>query len=231
MEKRPKKTHTHTLRWAASCLRIALIVILLLPGLVATGYMPRHYQIIELTPPAEAQTIERPRSRNLVKIFSIIEANRPDIMEREAWELAEVISTESSKYRLDPILILAVIDVESKFQFGAISPAGARGIMQIMPATGKFLVKSVRELGREIKADQFTPEHLDNPVVNIKLGTYYLHDLRKSFRNLNEALTAYNLGPTELRIRMENQIGYTDDYATAVLAAHQRFKKSKPATF
>ena len=231
MEKRPKKTHTHTLRWAASCLRLALIVILLLPGLVATGYMPRHYQIIELTPPAEAQTIERPRSRNLVKIFSIIEANRPDIMEREAWELAEVISTESSKYRLDPILILAVIDVESKFQFGAISPAGARGIMQIMPATGKFLVKSVHELGREIKADQFTPEHLDNPVVNIKLGTYYLHDLRKSFRNLNEALTAYNLGPTELRIRMENQIGYTDDYANAVLAAHQRFKKIKPATF
>ena len=231
MEKRPKKTHTHTLRWAASCLRLALIVILLLPGLVATGYMPRHYQIIELTPPAEAQTIERPRSRDLVKIFSIIEANRPDIMEREAWELAEVISTESSKYRLDPILILAVIDVESKFQFGAISPAGARGIMQIMPATGKFLVKSVRELGREIKADQFTPEHLDNPVVNIKLGTYYLHDLRKSFRNLNEALTAYNLGPTELRIRMENQIGYTDDYANAVLAAHQRFKKIKPATF
>jgi len=231
MEKRPKKTHTHTLRWAASCLRLALIVILLLPGLVASGYMPRHYQMIELTPPAEAQTIERPYSRELVRIFSIIEANRPDIMDREAWELAEVILTESSKYRLDPILILAVIDVESKFQFGAVSPAGARGIMQIMPATGKFLVKSVRELAGEIKADQFTPEHLDNPVVNIKLGTYYLHDLRKSFRNLNEALTAYNLGPTELRIRMENQIGYTDEYANAVLAAHQRFKKIKPATF
>jgi soluble lytic murein transglycosylase-like protein len=193
--------------------------------------MPRHYQIIELTPPAEAQTIERPRSRELVKIFSIIEANRPDIMERKAWELAEVILTESSKYKLDPILILAVIDVESKFQFGAISPAGARGIMQIMPATGKFLVKSVRGLAKEIKADQFTPEHLDNPVVNIKLGTYYLHDLRKSFRNLNEALTAYNVGPTELRIRMENQIEYTDEYANAVLAAHQRFKKIRPPTF
>jgi soluble lytic murein transglycosylase len=103
--------------------------------------------------------------------------------------------------------------------------------MQIMPATGKFLVKSVRGLAKEIKADQFTPEHLDNPVVNIKLGTYYLHDLRKSFRNLNEALTAYNVGPTELRIRMENQIEYTDEYANAVLAAHQRFKKIRPPTF
>jgi len=231
MEKRLKKTHTHTLRSAARCLRLAVIVILVLPGLVATGYVPRHYRMIELTPPVEAQLIEKPRPRELVKIFSIVQANRPDIMERKTWELAEVILTESSKYKLDPILILAVIDVESKFQFRAISPAGARGIMQIMPATGRFLVRRVREVSEEIKADQFTPEHLDNPIVNIKLGTYYLHNLQKSFRNLNTALTAYNLGPTELRTRIENQIEYTDEYANAVLAVQQKFKKIKPPTF
>jgi soluble lytic murein transglycosylase len=231
MEKRPKKTPTHTLCWMTSCLKLALTVILLLPGLVATGYIPRHYQAGELTPPVEAQVAEKPRSRELLKIFSIIEANRPDIMEREAWELSDVILKESSKYQLDPILILAVIDVESKFQFRAISPAGARGIMQIMPATGKFLVRRVGGLAEEIKAEQFTPEHLDNPIVNIKLGTYYLHDLRKSFQNLSKALIAYNLGPTELRLRMENQLEYTDEYATAVLAAQQKFKKIKPSTF
>jgi soluble lytic murein transglycosylase-like protein len=231
MEKGPKKTLTHTLGWATSCLKLALIAILLLPGLVATGYIPRQYKTIETIPSLEAQAIEKPRPRELVKIFSIVEANRPDIMEREAWELAEVILTESSKYKLDPILILAVIDVESKFQFGAISPAGARGIMQIMPATGKFLVKTVRELAKEITVEQFTPEHLDDPIVNIKLGTYYLHDLRKSFRNVNNALIAYNLGPTELRIRMENQIEYTDEYANAVLTAYQKFKKIKLPTF
>jgi soluble lytic murein transglycosylase len=231
MEKRPKKTPTHTLRWATSCLKLALMVILLLPGLVATGYIPHHYQTIEPILSLQTQAIEKPRPRELVKIFSIVEANRPDLLEREAWELAEVILTESSKYKLDPILILAVIDVESKFQFGAISPAGARGIMQIMPATGKFLVKTVRELAQEIKAEQFTPEHLDNPIVNIKLGTYYLHDLRKSFQNVNKALIAYNLGPTELRIRMDNQIEYTDEYANAVLTAYQKFKKIKLPTF
>jgi soluble lytic murein transglycosylase len=229
MEKRPKKTLTHTLGCATGCLKLALIAVLSLPGLVATGYIPSHYKTIESTP-SLAQAIERPRPRELVKIFSIVEANRPDLMEREAWELAEVILAESSKYKLDPILILAVIDVESKFQFGAISPAGARGIMQIMPATGKFLVESVRALAKEIQVEQFTPEHLDNPIVNIKLGTYYLHDLRKSFRDVNNALIAYNLGPTELRIRIDNQLEYTDEYANAVLAAYQKFKKIKPPT-
>ena len=231
MEKRPKKTPTHTLGWTASCLKLALAVILLLPGFVATGYIPQHYQTIEPILTLQPRAIEKPRPRELVKIFSIVEANRPDIMEREAWELSEVILNESSKYKLDPILVLAVIDVESKFQFGAISPAGARGIMQIMPATGEFLIKSVRELAKEIKAEHFTPEHLDNPIVNIKLGTYYLHDLRKSFQNVSKALIAYNLGPTELRTRMENQIDYTEEYANAVLAAHQKFKKIKPPTF
>ena len=229
MEKRPKKTSTHTLRWATGCLKLALIAVLSLPGLVATGYIPRHYKTTERTLTL-AHAIERPRPRELVKIFSIVQANRPDLLEKEAWDLAEVILAESSKYKLDPILILAVIDVESKFQFGAVSPAGARGIMQIMPSTGKFLVESVRALAKEINVEQFMPEHLDDPIVNIKLGTYYLHDLRKSFRNVNNALIAYNLGPTELRIRMENQIEYNGEYANAVFTAYQKFKKIKLPT-
>lgn len=229
MEKRPKKTLTHTLRWATSCLKLALIAVLSLPGLVATGYIPRHYKTIEPSR-SLAHAIERPRPRELVKIFSIVQANRPDLFEKDAWDLAEVILAESSKYKLDPILILAVIDVESKFQFGVVSPAGARGIMQIMPATGKFLVKSVRALAKEIKVEQLMPEHLDDPIVNIKLGTYYLHDLRKSFQNVHNALIAYNLGPTELRIRMENQIEYNGEYANAVLTAYQKFKKIKLPT-
>ena len=217
------------MRWATSCLKLALIAVLSLPGLVATGYIPRHYKTIEPSRTL-AHAIERPRPRELVKIFSIVQANRPDLFEKDAWDLAEVILAESSKYKLDPILILAVIDIESKFQFGAVSPAGARGIMQIMPATGKFLVKSVRALAKEIKVEQLMPEHLDDPIVNIKLGTYYLHDLRKSFQNVHNALIAYNLGPTELRIRMENQIEYNGEYANAVLTAYQKFKKIKLPT-
>src|SRR5262249_55046896 len=83
---------------------------------------------------------------------------------------------------------LAVIDVESKFQYGAVSPAGARGIMQILPDVAKSLVERIgpHQLSH---AKSFRPEFLDDPVLNIKLGVYYLHDLKKSFPNLTHALT------------------------------------------
>ena len=81
--------------------------------------------------------------------------------------------------------------------------------------------------------NSFRPEFLDDPVINIKLGVYYLHDLKKSFRNLTHALTAYNMGPTETKNRLENDMEIPDEYSTLVLAAYRQYKsgKTNPATF
>jgi soluble lytic murein transglycosylase len=228
MQKSDRETLRHIVvtAWA----KLVLLVIVFLPGVLANAYLPRQEKSVEPKEVAQ-QPIEKPRPKELVKIFYIIQSNRPDIIEDEAWYLAEVILKESSRYKLDPILILAVIDIESKFQFQARSPAGARGIMQIMPETGRFLIRVVQGLGRELRSDTFTAAQLDNPVLNIKLGTYYLHDLQKNFRDLSTALIAYNLGPTELRTRMENELEYNDEYATAVLSAYRKYKKTKPPTF
>ena len=228
MEQHHRRIFARTLKWGADCLKVVLIGILIVPGVLASGDSPKPQPTPQNLQEHHAQTTQKPRPNKLVKIFSIVTSNRPDLMESEAWELSEVILKESSKYKLDPMLVLAVIDIESKFQFAAVSPAGARGIMQIMPATGKFLIKRVQDLGNEFETAQFVPEHLDNPILNIKLGTYYLHDLRNSFRNLQAALIAYNLGPTELRIRMDNEIEYADSYAIAVFAAYKRYKRVNP---
>jgi soluble lytic murein transglycosylase len=130
------------------------------------------------------------------------------------------------------MLVLAVIDVESKFQYGAVSPAGARGIMQILPYVAKSLVQEIG-LHQLSHSKSFRPEFLDDPVLNIKLGVYYLHDLKKSFRNLTHALTAYNMGPTETKNRLENDIDIPEEYSTLVLTAYQQYKngKIKPPTF
>jgi soluble lytic murein transglycosylase len=122
--------------------------------------------------------------------------------------------------------------VESKFQYRAVSPAGARGIMQILPDVGKSLLHEIG-LHRPWHSTAFRPEFLDDPVLNIKLGVYYLHDLKKSFRNLTHTLTAYNMGPTETKNRLDNDIELSDEYATLVLAAYRDYKngKTKPSPF
>ena len=76
------------------------------------------------------------------------------------------------------------------------------------------------------------PRSLDDPILNIRMGVYYLHDLRKQFRNLNLALIAYNTtGPSELQNRLENNEEFSQDYATLVLDVYKRYTNRKPPTF
>jgi len=223
MEKRHRNTLTRTL--IKSCFRRVLVGTLSLPFLLAASVMMPPFAE---SPQPLAYGV-RPRPKELVKIYSIVKSNRPDISEREGWELTEVIHGECAKHNLDPMLVLALIDVESKFQYAAVSPAGARGLMQILPYVGKSLLQ---EIGWEDEAGwkKFQPEFLDDPVLNIKLGVHYLQDLKKSFRDLTLALTAYNLGPTETKNRLNNEIEVSDKYATAVLSTYHKYKTSDQPT-
>ena len=227
MEKRHKKTLARTLNCATICVKISLIAILFVPGLVTVALFPQKAKKPGLPQRAD-QAAKAPRE--LVKIYSIVKSHRPDESDGEAWKVAEVILEQSSKHSFDPLLVLAMIQVESGFQYAAISPGGARGIMQLLPDVAKDLLGKISPV-HEAKSRPFKPEYLDDPVLNIKLGVYYLHDLRKSFRNLNLALIAYNLGPTEIRNRLENKIELSDEYSTAVLTAYQSYKNAKHPLF
>jgi soluble lytic murein transglycosylase len=234
MEKRNQNTLARTLGCSTGCAKAALIVTLFVPGLVTVKSLSRQasssqlppHEVIQTAPLAEAP----PPPRDLVKIYSIVKANRPDISDGEAWDVSDVIRQESRKHSLDPILVLALIQVESGFRYKAVSPMGARGIMQIMPdvAQGIAQESGVRP---QSNVRRFRPEYLDDPVFSIKLGVYYLHDLKKSFRDVSTALVAYNLGPTELRNRLENNIEFSDEYASIVLSTYQKLKKVKQPTF
>jgi soluble lytic murein transglycosylase len=128
------------------------------------------------------------------------------------------------------MLVLALIEIESRFQASTISPVGARGIMQIMPETGRFLMDRIdREVG--IHPIAFRPEALDDPITNIRMGVYYLHGLRKQFRNLNLALIAYNSGPADLQNRLENNQEISQDFATLVFETYTRYTNRKAPTF
>lgn len=102
----------------------------------------------------------------------------------------------------DPLLVLSLIRQESVFNPRARSPVGARGLMQLMPATA-------RQLRRSVKVNQ-----LSNPGINIELGTRYFQNLMKRYNNnLVYVLAAYNAGETRVE-RWRKQ--YFDEEETIV---------------
>jgi len=122
---------------------------------------------------------------------------------RRFWELAfpfpyrDAIFREARKHGLDPLLMAALIRQESEFDKDAVSPSGAIGLMQVMPATG-------RELGRRLRMKPVTRRSLHDPSLNLALGAYYLaRQIELRGGSVEETLAAYNAGPTRIPLWKE----------------------------
>jgi soluble lytic murein transglycosylase len=104
-----------------------------------------------------------------------------------------LINRYAQTFDLDPALLSALILEESRFQVQAVSPAGARGLMQVMPQTG-------RQIARELKVRPFSEDQLFDPAVNIRLGSWYFARMLEEFEGkVHLALAAYNAGPRAVR--------------------------------
>ncbi|HVC06045.1 MAG TPA: lytic transglycosylase domain-containing protein [Solirubrobacterales bacterium] len=100
----------------------------------------------------------------------------------------DIIRQQSREKGVDAALIAAVIYSESRFREET-SAAGARGLMQITPATAK-------DIERLSGGTTFKMSDLSNPELNIRYGTYYLRQLLDRYSgNEVAALAAYNAGP------------------------------------
>ena len=100
----------------------------------------------------------------------------------------DVIERWASAHGLDPWLVAAVVRVESNFRPSATSPRGARGLMQILPDTGRWVAQQMGET-------RYFDDLLYDPEVNVRLGTWYLADLLRQFKGSEPlALAAYNAG-------------------------------------
>jgi soluble lytic murein transglycosylase len=103
---------------------------------------------------------------------------------------------------LDPALVAALIRQESRFDPAAVSPAGAVGLMQVMPGVG-------RSIGRSLGYPLWDDALLREPDVSLELGTSHLASLLRRYDHLEHALAAYNAGHT--RVRRWLTKGGTDD--------------------
>ena len=103
--------------------------------------------------------------------------------------LAQAILTEAELASLDPLLVLALIHVESSFNPHAVSEAGAHGLMQLLEPT----------MRRELERSGIPAADPHDPVANVRAGVRYLRRLVDAFGDVDAALMAYNAGPNRIR--------------------------------
>jgi soluble lytic murein transglycosylase len=135
-------------------------------------------------------------------------ARRGGTSPREFWEMfyplgwRDALTAAAGRASLDPFLVAAVVREESSFYPQARSRVGARGLMQLMPDTGRAVAQA-----RQIPFPDV--EVLDHPVTNLEIGTIFFGGLLREFGDARLAAAAYNAGPTRVREWWANR--KTDD--------------------
>jgi soluble lytic murein transglycosylase-like protein len=121
-------------------------------------------------------------------------------------QLRELVTITAAKHGVDARVVDAVIQVESGYHSGAVSPKGARGLMQLMPSTGRM----------------YGALDLFDPKVNLEAGIQHLKKLLARY-DLPLALAAYNAGEAAVdRFRGIPPFRETQDYVTRILRLLRR---------
>jgi soluble lytic murein transglycosylase len=160
-----------------------------------------------------------------------------DRLPPEVWRIlfplqfSELLQAKSAQAGLDPALVAALVCQESTFDAGAVSRAGARGLMQVIPTTGR---KLARDLGV-----RYQRASLHNPETSLGFGTRYLRQMMDRFGGqIERVLAAYNAGPhrvdawTALRPDMPAEefvesIPFTETryYVMTILASREHYRR------
>lgn len=151
------------------------------------------------------------------RLNRILSAEAPHLSDKTKETISRTVQKISEEYQLDPILILAIMKVESSFKPSARSGMGAVGLMQIRPIV-------LKELGLDIPAHGRTADLLKDPELNIRVGVHYFSRLVERFQgNIWKALMAYNQGPTRVA-RLNLKSVPAKGYQSKVLFAYRSLR-------
>jgi len=159
----------------------------------------------------------------------------PAFWQKRYYPLSYMASIESASLRheVNPYLVAAVINGESKWEPTTRSEAGAVGLMQVMPDTARDLSE------RGLVEARFDPERLSDPRVNIEFGTAYLRHLVERYHDIETALAAYNAGLRHADewaeeggdIREAIEFPETKHYVLRVMRGRDRYEALYPDEF
>jgi soluble lytic murein transglycosylase-like protein len=155
---------------------------------VRVADLARPIPFVAVQAPSEPPPPGEPRDPLRTWLVAELAERIPALGETGVEVLAGVILDESAAARLDPVLVLAIIEVESGWEPDAVSNRGARGLMQLRPAT----------LQSEARDGGFSAADGDGPATNVRAGIRYFARMVRQFGDADLALVAYNAGPTRL---------------------------------
>ena len=140
-------------------------------------------------------------------------------------QLVQLVSANSRTFGYDPLLVLAVIQVESFFEPAALGRyndmrlSGALGLMQVKPKTAREMAE---RLGMPIPSE----EDLFKPEINIVLGIAYLTQCIGVFKSFKLGLLAYNQGPGVINKLLQKNQPLSIDYYKRVLKKYYALRKT-----
>ena len=155
----------------------------------------------------------------LITDYALQQSAAKRLSSKERLELASIITEQAQQHNLDPLLVIALIQVESTFNTHAQSHKGAKGLMQLLPDTARYINKKTDK-------DILANSNLFDTKTNIALGTAYMeYLLNKTNGNLEYALAAYNMGPANMfRAKRENRLPKA--YSNKVLKEYAKLQKA-----
>jgi soluble lytic murein transglycosylase len=153
-------------------------------------------------------------------VFAYLQHTEPPWYARLWYPLhySTIVRVHAAENHLDPALLAAVIESESKFNPNARSSAGAVGLMQLTPSTAKGIALYTG-------GSRFRVSDLTDPDINVRYGAWYLRHLLDRYGNERLSLAAYNAGEDNVdrwqKAHEGIQFSETRDYVARV----ERLKK------
>ncbi|HBL30939.1 MAG TPA: hypothetical protein DD490_29245 [Acidobacteria bacterium] len=170
---------------------------------------PSDPAIAEPRQAAVRQSANEPRRHTGLPEGHILEERRRFLSH---FPFGSAMAVAAERRKVDGLLLAAVVEMESRFSPTVVSPRGAVGLMQVQPSTGAM----------------FGVSDLENPAVNLDVGSRYLHGLLQDYDgDLELALAAYNAGPAAVeRYGGVPPFRETRAYVRKVLGRYEAHKKS-----
>lgn len=169
-------------------------------------------------------------------LLAFLGARGPAWFQRRYYPLRYEAAIEDSaiRHKINPFLVAAVIESESGFDARIVSPAGAVGLMQVIPSTAEDL----RSRGA-VSEQATTGKDLSDPAANIEFGTAYLRYLVDRYHEVETVLAAYNAGLRHADewseeggdIREAIEFPETKEYVLRVVRARERYERLYPDAF